>query len=34
MVDPVRPNIAKLDCCKFKGQAMVAKHARKSYKVP
>ena len=30
----IRPNLAKLDCCKFKGQTMDSQHAKRSYKVP
>ena len=29
----IRPNLAKLDCCKFKGQTMDFQHAKRSYKV-
>ena len=29
----LRPNVAKLDCYKFKGQTMVPQHAKRSYKV-
>ena len=30
----IRPSLAKLDCCKFKGQKMDSQHAKRSYKVP
>ena len=30
----IRPNLAKLDCCNFKGQTMDSQHAKRSYKVP
>ena len=30
----IRPNVAKLDCCKFKGQTMVPQYPKRSFKVP
>ena len=29
----IRPNLAKLDCCKFKGQTIDSQYAKRYYKV-